>query len=100
MTRSNEDLLKSSIASFLSNDLLGTSGGKLRALDGLSSADPMVAEYTARLLNAFASLYSGRSYLVQNSQAIDAMVKCLKSCEDQPATRDQLIGALQKLSLR
>lgn len=57
----------------------------------------------ARLLNTFASIQSGRSYLSQNSEMVKATTAALKEQSKMftdSTTKNMLIAALQKLSLR
>lgn len=65
-----------------------------------SAADNTVRQYTARLFNAFASLCRGRTYLSQNENLLKALMDNLKADDRDSITRENVLGALQKLSLR
>ncbi|WAR15651.1 ARMC9-like protein [Mya arenaria] len=75
----------STITAFIQHDLLG---------------DPEVKQCAARLFNAFASLSSGRTYLAQNQDLFKGLMDNLRSEDKDSITREMVLGALQKLSLR
>lgn len=68
----------------------------------LNKVSPKVTEATSRLVNAFASLSRGRAYLSQNQAVASLMSREIfhSEADEETATRENLIGALQKLSLR
>lgn len=68
----------------------------------LYRVSPKVTEATARLVNALASLSRGRAYLAQNAAVVTLLSQEIFRLEggQESATRENLIGALQKLSLR
>ena len=45
-------------------------------------------------------LFSGRTYLGKNEKIIDVLEATLQSEEKDPITRENVLGALQKLSLK
>ena len=66
----------------------------------LTSSDELVKEGGARLFNAFASLCAGRTYLAQNQDLFKTLLDNLRGEEKESVTREMVLGALQKLSLR
>ncbi|KAB5559027.1 hypothetical protein PHYPO_G00024120 [Pangasianodon hypophthalmus] len=88
------------LQAFISNDLLNCYTTKQKSVVHLiRSKNETVRQYTARLLNTFASLSEGRVYLSQCSSLLKLLVECLQSEKDS-VTREKVLGALQKLSLR
>ncbi|KAK2108318.1 hypothetical protein P7K49_013483 [Saguinus oedipus] len=78
------------------NSLLG-----LRSvLQLLHSKSDVVRQYMARLINAFASLAEGRLYLAQNTKVLRMLEGRLKEEDKDIITRENILGALQKFSLR
>ncbi|XP_072264426.1 lisH domain-containing protein ARMC9 isoform X1 [Pyxicephalus adspersus] len=69
------------------------------ALQLLQSKNELVRQYTARLINALASLSDGRVYLSQNLYLLGSLEAELKTEKDS-FTRENVLGSLQKLSLR
>ncbi|XP_053453097.1 lisH domain-containing protein ARMC9 isoform X2 [Nycticebus coucang] len=65
----------------------------------LHSKSEVVRQYMARLINAFASLAEGRLYLAQNKMVLWMLEGRLKEDKD-VITRENVLGALQKFSLR
>ncbi|VDP88087.1 unnamed protein product [Echinostoma caproni] len=59
-----------------------------------------VREYMARFLNALSSLCRGRAYLGQNSTVVKLLIAELIREKDESVTRENMVGALQKMSLR
>ncbi|KAL4688530.1 hypothetical protein H8959_004782, partial [Pygathrix nigripes] len=60
----------------------------------------VVRQYMARLINAFASLAEGRLYLAQNTKVLRMLEGRLKEEDKDVITRENVLGALQKFSLR
>ncbi|XP_060797130.1 lisH domain-containing protein ARMC9 isoform X2 [Neoarius graeffei] len=86
---------------FISNDLLNCCTTKQKSVIYLiKSKNEAVRQYTARLLNTFASLSEGRVYLSQCSFLLKLLVECLQLEEKDSVTREKVLGTLQKLSLR
>ncbi|XP_078523904.1 lisH domain-containing protein ARMC9 [Lissotriton helveticus] len=89
------------LQAYISNDLLDCHRSQGRSvLELLHSKSEIVRQYAARLVNAFASLAEGRLYLSQNPRLIRALEETLKAEDKDSATRENVLGALQKLSLR
>ncbi len=91
----------------IANDLLGLTmysehlpESKTMLGECLDNESPKVVEATARLVNAFASLCRGRVYLAQNNGTVTLLTRRIFEESDESVTRENLIGALQKLSLR
>uniref|UniRef100_A0A4W2CR01 LisH domain-containing protein ARMC9 n=1 Tax=Bos indicus x Bos taurus TaxID=30522 RepID=A0A4W2CR01_BOBOX len=66
----------------------------------LQSKSEVVRQYTARLINAFASLAEGRRYLAQSTKVLRMLEERLKEEDKDVITRENVLGALQKFSLR
>mmetsp|Transcript_40225 Transcript_40225/g.79063 ORF Transcript_40225/g.79063 Transcript_40225/m.79063 type:complete len:779 (+) Transcript_40225:51-2387(+) len=64
------------------------------------SVGPLSRESGVRLLNALASYRSGRQYLLQQPSLLPMLLQLAKRQQNDNATRQQCIGALQKFSLR
>lgn len=103
LTQSNPQQRDSAMTGYRDNDLLGcTVAGPHRnaVLALLTSSDELVKEGAARLFNAFASLCAGRTYLAQNQELFTTLLDNLRGEERESVTREMVLGALQKLSLR
>lgn len=99
-TREQRDSI---VNAYIIHDLLGCSlDSHLRSgiLDLLNSPNEIVRQYLARLFNAFASLSAGRSYLAQNQSIVHALLSVLKKESKTSLTSENILGTLQKLSLR
>ncbi|XP_053316729.1 lisH domain-containing protein ARMC9 [Spea bombifrons] len=89
------------LQAYISNDLLACHNNEQKnVLKLLHSSNEVVRQYTARLINAFASLSEGRVYLSQNPRLLHTLEETLKSEEKDSVSRENVLGALQKLSLR
>ncbi|KAM4041566.1 lisH domain-containing protein ARMC9 isoform 2-T3 [Anomaloglossus baeobatrachus] len=89
------------LQAYLSNDLLDCyQNGTRNVLQLLHSKNEVVRQYTARLINAFASLAEGRVYLSQNPHLLHSLEETLKVEDKDSVTRENVLGCLQKLSLR
>ncbi|XP_077204193.1 lisH domain-containing protein ARMC9 [Paroedura picta] len=89
------------LQAYINNDLLDCYSNVQRSvLMQIQSKNEVVRQYTARLINAFASLAEGRLYLSQNLRVLRLLEERLKTEEKDPLTRENVLGALQKLSLR
>ncbi|XP_017666300.1 PREDICTED: lisH domain-containing protein ARMC9 isoform X4 [Lepidothrix coronata] len=66
----------------------------------LNSKSEVVRQYMARLINAFASLAEGRVYLSQNPTLLRMLEERLKAEDKDSLTWENVLGALQKFSLR
>ncbi|VDD76981.1 unnamed protein product [Mesocestoides corti] len=110
LTKTTVDLREQQLTEFIKHDLLDltlwsedTRQHHVTVLEQcLSNVSLKVTEATARLSNAFASLSRGRAYLAQNPAAVSLLTKAIFRTDStqESATRENLIGALQKLSLR
>ncbi|KAK3104927.1 hypothetical protein FSP39_013356 [Pinctada imbricata] len=103
LTQSAPQQRDTTMTAYRDNDLLGCAraGPHRTAILGLlTSSDEVVKQTTARLFNAFASLCAGRTYLAQNQDLFRALLDNLHSEKEESITREMVLGALQKLSLR
>uniref|UniRef100_A0A7N5P9Z6 LisH domain-containing protein ARMC9 n=1 Tax=Ailuropoda melanoleuca TaxID=9646 RepID=A0A7N5P9Z6_AILME len=89
------------LEAYIGNDLLDChSHSQRRVLQLLHSKSEVVRQYMARLINAFASLAEGRLYLAQNTKVLQMLEERLKEEDEDIVTRENVLGALQKFSLR
>ncbi|XP_037857317.2 lisH domain-containing protein ARMC9 isoform X3 [Chlorocebus sabaeus] len=89
------------LQAYISNDLLDCHSHNQRCvLQLLHSKSDVVRQYMARLINAFASLAEGRLYLAQNTKVLRMLEGRLKEEDKDIITRENVLGALQKFSLR
>ncbi|NXQ79842.1 ARMC9 protein, partial [Nyctibius grandis] len=89
------------LQAYISNDLLDCHNNCQRSvLKLLHSKSEVVRQYTARLINAFASLAKGRVYFSQNPTLLRMLEERLKAEDKDSLTCENVLGALQKLSLR
>ncbi|XP_024646072.2 lisH domain-containing protein ARMC9 isoform X7 [Macaca nemestrina] len=89
------------LQAYISNDLLDCHSHNQRSvLQLLHSKSDVVRQYMARLINAFASLAEGRLYLAQNTKVLRMLEGRLKEEDKDIITRENVLGALQKFSLR
>ncbi|XP_076879976.1 lisH domain-containing protein ARMC9 isoform X2 [Brachyhypopomus gauderio] len=89
------------LQAFISHDLLDINTAKQETvLHLIRSENQMVRQYLARLINAFASLSEGRMYLSQVPSLLRLLVDCLHTEKKDSVTRENVLGAVQKLSLR
>ncbi|XP_069830561.1 lisH domain-containing protein ARMC9 isoform X2 [Dendropsophus ebraccatus] len=89
------------LQAYITNDLLDCyQNGQRNVLQLLYSKNEVVRQYIARLINAFASLTDGRVYLSQNPHLLRSLEETLKGEDKDSITRENVLGCLQKLSLR
>ncbi|CAM9765128.1 unnamed protein product [Lampetra planeri] len=91
------------LQAFIANDLLGCharSQYNADVLGLLMSKSEVVRQYTARLINALASLADGRTYLSQSPAVLRVLQESLRAEDRDSLTRENVLGALQKLSLK
>nr|CDS29502.1 lisH domain containing protein ARMC9 [Hymenolepis microstoma] len=111
LTKTNVELREAYLTEFIGHDLLDLTpwNGENRQKRHLSMLEhcfcevsPKVTESGARLVNALASLSRGRAYLAQNTEVVTLLTQQIFHLEgdEESSTRENLIGALQKLSLR
>ncbi|XP_016060164.1 PREDICTED: lisH domain-containing protein ARMC9 isoform X2 [Miniopterus natalensis] len=88
------------LQAYVSNDLLDCHGhGQRSVLQLLRGRSDVVRQYMARLVNAIASLAEGRLYLAQSTKVLQMLEERLREDKD-IITRENVLGALQKFSLR
>ncbi|KAL5111404.1 LisH domain-containing protein ARMC9 [Taenia crassiceps] len=111
LTKTNVELREAYLTEFIGHDLLDLTlwsddnrrQHHLSVLEHcLCGVSPKITETTSRLVNALASLSRGRAYLAQNAAVVTLLSQAIFRLEvgHESATRENLIGALQKLSLR
>ncbi|CAH8501292.1 unnamed protein product [Schistosoma rodhaini] len=109
LTKSKISQREHCLTSFVRNDILDlTTIGSIKDIDikhapllyCLKSKHHRVREYMARFINALASLCRGRAYLSQNSLVIEILIDEVRKEQDECITRENFVGALQKMSLR
>ncbi|NXT48061.1 ARMC9 protein, partial [Pluvianellus socialis] len=89
------------LQAYISNDLLDCHSNCQRSvLKLLHSESEVVRQYMARLINALASLAEGRVYLSQNPALLRMLEERLKAEDKDSLTWENVLGALQKFSLR
>uniref|UniRef100_A0AAX7VFG6 LisH domain-containing protein ARMC9 n=1 Tax=Astatotilapia calliptera TaxID=8154 RepID=A0AAX7VFG6_ASTCA len=89
------------LQAYISNDLLECYSTKEKTvLHLMRSTNEIVRQYMARLINAFASLAEGRVYLSQIPILLKHLTETLRKEEKESLTRENVLVALQKLSLR
>lgn len=88
--------------SYIVGDLMNCRSDKIPndLIDLVKNCSDNVRQYLGRLINTLASLNHGRSYLASNQDLIKNMHYSLKSEKEDTITKQNLIAALQKLSLR
>ncbi|XP_077463427.1 lisH domain-containing protein ARMC9 isoform X3 [Stigmatopora argus] len=88
------------LQAYISNDLLENYSVKKKImLHLLTSKNEVVRQYMARLINTFSSFADGRFYLSQNQLLPKLLMDTLRKEEEDSLTRENVLVALQKLSL-
>ncbi|CAH8530249.1 unnamed protein product [Dicrocoelium dendriticum] len=109
LTKSTVQQREQCLTSFVRRDLLDlttlgpqteVTSSKAPLLACLQSKHHRVREYMARFINALASLCRGRAYLAQNAAVVKILIVEVLKEHDESVTRENFIGALQKMSLR
>ncbi|KAJ3243426.1 LisH domain-containing protein armc9 [Chytriomyces hyalinus] len=104
LTKSNSSAEKRRILrEYISHDFLGISAGNDIILPLLQSGPHIVCEQLARFLNTVSSECTGREYLLQltdGNELIPALVNSMMSESRDSLYQQNLLGTLQKLSLR
>nr|KAF6449629.1 armadillo repeat containing 9 [Molossus molossus] len=77
-----------------------TRPGTRTVLQLLHGRSDVVRQYMARLINAIASLAEGRLYLAQSTEVLRMLEERLKEEDKDIIARENVLGALQKFSLR
>ncbi|XP_019904723.2 lisH domain-containing protein ARMC9 isoform X2 [Esox lucius] len=89
------------LQAYISNDLLDLHSAQQKTMLRLTRLkNEIVRQYMARLINALASLSEGRAYLSQVPSVLLVLLESLKTEEKDSLSRENVLGALQKLSLR
>ncbi len=90
------------LASYIAADILNCRSERMsnNLIDLLKSPNQHIKEFMARLINAFASLNHGRSYLASSLDLIKRVFSVLRAEKEDTYTKKNLLAALQKLSLR
>ncbi|XP_047231505.1 lisH domain-containing protein ARMC9 isoform X3 [Girardinichthys multiradiatus] len=101
----SNDLLERYSTKWIAGKLVSISsslwaGGRRTVLHLMKSANEVVRQYLARLINAFASLAEGRIYLSQIPILLKLLTETLRKEDKDSLTRENVLVALQKLSLR
>ncbi|GAB6031096.1 LisH domain-containing protein armc9 [Chamberlinius hualienensis] len=103
LTRSPPGLKRRSVLQdYIHNDLLGVQGGIYNSSISQLILSPIseLRQTMLRLLNSFASLSIGRSYLAQKSGILSSMMDSVIFDKLEQLSLDMALAALQKLSLR
>ncbi|TPX43071.1 hypothetical protein CcCBS67573_g10473 [Chytriomyces confervae] len=104
LTKSNSSAEKRRILrEYISHDFLGISAGNDIILPLLQSGPHIVCEQLARFLNTVSSECTGREYLLQltdGNELIPSLVNSMMSESRDSLYQQNLLGTLQKLSLR
>ncbi|XP_077573873.1 lisH domain-containing protein ARMC9 isoform X2 [Stigmatopora nigra] len=88
------------LQAYISNDLLDNYNVKQKMMVHLlTSKNEVVRQYMARLINTFSSFADGRFYLSQNPLLPKLLMDTLRTKEEDSLTRENVLVALQKLSL-
>ncbi|XP_030228129.1 lisH domain-containing protein ARMC9 isoform X1 [Gadus morhua] len=89
------------LQAYISNDLLERFSTQQRTVLHLMwSKNEIVCQYMARLINAFTSLPDGRMYLSHVPSLLRLLMEVLRREERDSLSRENVLVALQKLSLR
>ncbi|KAM9386157.1 lisH domain-containing protein ARMC9 [Pholidichthys leucotaenia] len=89
------------LQAYISNDLLERYSTKeTTVLYLMRSSDKVVRQYMARLVNAFTSFGEGRVYLSQIPILLKLLTEALRKEDKLSLTRENVLMALQKLSVR
>eukprot|EP01083_Nonionella_stella_P286536 975266_1 len=100
LSRVPSPIRRRTLKQFVDADLLGEARGTNVFAHVCAHAHPLVAESAARLLNAMASFVGGRRYLGARVAVIAELFAVLRAQSRDTPIRQQMLGALQKFSLR
>ena len=101
LTRSSAGEKRSYVLdSFVSKDLLGIRIANGPILSLVVHESEIVREYATRLVNCFASLSIGRSYLQESAALLEVLRDQMEAEAEDTMVRQNILGTLQKLSLR
>jgi len=98
LTRTPASVRREVMQDYIGKDLLRA--GEERLAGFLLDCGPRLLDYLAKLVNVFASECRGRTYLLQDSQMVQALIQVLYKESEDTTLRQNAIGTLQKLSLR
>jgi len=89
------------ISSYLNEDILGCTAKEIpEYVCTVFIQENIVSEYMARFINTVASFSYGRFYMSQSEGFVQFMVQVMIHCRTDSLTSENIIGGLQKLSLR
>uniref|UniRef100_H3D3R0 LisH domain-containing protein ARMC9 n=1 Tax=Tetraodon nigroviridis TaxID=99883 RepID=H3D3R0_TETNG len=101
LTRSLPGEQRDTLQAYFNKDLLECHSTKQKTVLHLMRSDNEIIRHNmARLINAFASLAEGRAYLSQIPILLNLLTDTLKTEDKDSPTREIVLMALQKLSLR
>lgn len=89
------------LVSFINNDILGLSNDTTVAAKLLTHPNELIRDQVSRLLNIIATDCIGREYLLSNHcRLVTDMMHAFKLETQDTTLRQNILGTLQKLSLR
>ena len=83
---------------YINSDILKITESGLSQL--LSNGDVKLIDYLSKFSNVISSEVQGRTYLLKDASLIPVFLRLIKSEEKDTILRQNIIGNLQKLSLR
>ena len=98
LTRTSSAVRRSVLDDFIAQDLLKIAESGLSNL--LQAGSLKVIDYLSKLSNVIASEVQGRTYLLRDPSLIPVFVMLMKKEDKDSILRQNIIGNLQKLSLR
>lgn len=98
LTRTSSNVRRSVLDDYINQDILRINETGLSNL--LQSGSLRVIDYLSKLSNVIASEVQGRTYLLRDNNLIPVFVMLMKREEKDSILRQNIIGNLQKLSLR
>lgn len=98
LTRTPASVRREIMLEYIARDLLRA--GEERLATFLLNCGVKVQDFLGKLVNVFASECKGRTYLLQDSHLVQALIQVLYKETDDTTLRQNAIGTLQKLSLR
>ena len=97
------EMRQRTLAAYIAGDLLNCRSERVSSnpiIELLKSPVDTLRQQMAQVVNAFASLNHGRSYLASNNELVKCMHGAMRAEREDNYTRKNLLAALQKLSLR
>ncbi|XP_065060673.1 lisH domain-containing protein ARMC9-like isoform X2 [Rhopilema esculentum] len=91
------------VSGYIANDILGCASDIKQGetmVNLLNSSDELIQSQTAMLFNTLASFTAGRVYIGQSEVMMKQLLSCLKRESERTKTGENILGAMQKLSLR